>query len=160
MPAESRRKVRVLFPHSNGLKDVASSLGVNWTGNVTSGIDCIAARMEWEASKDSAIKGAIVDYNEKDCLALQRVANFLVSLGSSEATANPLVQQVSEIRIESQGRFGQINFALPEMQLSSISVPASSISETKFLFALTPPCGRVFGGSDQEHDRSGEPISK
>ena len=86
-------RTNVYFPaYSNGLKDIASFLGVNWTGKVTSGIDCIAARMRWEQSKDSVIKEEILDYNRQDCLALQRVANFLVSLGSSESTANPLVQ--------------------------------------------------------------------
>ena len=84
-------RTNVYFPvYSNGLKDIASFLGVNWTGKVTSGIDCIAARMRWEESRDSVIKEEIVDYNRQDCLALQRVANFLVSLGSSESTANPL----------------------------------------------------------------------
>ena len=61
------------------------------------------------------IKEEILDYNRQDCLALQRVANFLVSLGSSESTADPLVQQASEIQVESQGRFGKIDFAVPEM---------------------------------------------
>jgi hypothetical protein len=71
--------------------------------------------MRWEESKDSAIKEAIFDYNREDCLALQQVANFLVSLASSESTANPLVQQASEIHVESHGRFGKIDFAIPEM---------------------------------------------
>jgi predicted RecB family nuclease len=109
-------RTNVYFPvYSNGLKDVASFLGVNWTGKVTSGIECIAARMRWEESKDSMIKHEILNYNRQDCLALQRVANFLVSLGSSESTANPFVQQASEIQVESHGRFGQIDFAMPEM---------------------------------------------
>jgi predicted RecB family nuclease len=109
-------RTNVYFPaYSNGLKDVASFLGSLWTGTVTSGIDCIAARMRWEESKDSVIKAQILDYNRQDCLALQRVANFLISLGSSESTANPLVEQASEITVEPHGRFGQIDFAIPEM---------------------------------------------
>jgi predicted RecB family nuclease len=109
-------RTNVYFPaYSNGLKDVGLSLGVNWTGKVTSGIDCIVSRMRWEESKDSVIKDEILDYNRQDCLALQRVANFLVSLGSSESAANPSVQRASEIQVESHGRFGQIEFAIPEM---------------------------------------------
>ena len=109
-------RTNVYFPaYSNGLKDIASFLGVTWTGKVTSGIDCIAARMRWEESKDSVIKEEILDYNRQDCLAVQRVANFLLSLGSPEATATPLVQLASEIRVESHGRFGKIDFAVPEM---------------------------------------------
>ena len=93
-------RTNVYFPaYSNGLKDIASFLGVTWTGKVTSGIDCIAARMRWEESKDSVIKEEIVDYNRQDCLAVQRVADFLLSLGSPEATATPLVQLASEIKL-------------------------------------------------------------
>src|SRR5271157_5096555 len=109
-------RTNVYFPaYSNGLKDIASFLGVTWTGKVTSGIDCIAARMRWEESKDSVIKEEIVAYNRQDCLAVQRVAHFLHSLGSPEATATPLVQLVSEIRVDSHGRFGMVDFAVPEM---------------------------------------------
>jgi predicted RecB family nuclease len=110
-------RTNVYLPaYSNGLKDIASSLGVNWTGKITSGIDCIAARMRWEESKDQVIKDESLDYNRQDCLALKRVTDFLVSLGSSESTANPLVQLASEIQVESHGRFGQIDFAIPEMK--------------------------------------------
>ena len=109
-------RTNVYFPaYSNGLKDIASFLGVTWTGKVTSGIDCIAARMRWEESKDSVIKEEIVAYNRQDCLAVQRVAHFLHSLGSPEATATPLVQLASEIRVDSHGRFGKVDFAMPEM---------------------------------------------
>jgi predicted RecB family nuclease len=111
-------RTNVYFPvYSNGLKDIALFLGVNWTDQVTSGIDCIAARMRWEELNDSVIKEEILKYNRQDCLGLQRVANFLVSLGSSEATANPLVPQASEIQAENHGRFGQIEFAIPEMSV-------------------------------------------
>ena len=109
-------RTNVYFPvYSNGLKDIGAFLGTTWTGKVTSGIDCIAARMRWEESKDSVIKEEIVDYNRQDCLAVQRVADFLLSLGSPEATATPLVQLVSEIRVDSHGRFGKVDFAVPEM---------------------------------------------
>ena len=109
-------RTNVYFPvYSNGLKDIASFLGVNWTGNVTSGIECIAARMRWEESKESAIKEEIVEYNRQDCLALEKVANFLLTLGSSETTANPLVHEASEIQVKSPGKFGKIDFAVPEM---------------------------------------------
>ena len=55
-------RTNVYFPtYSNGLKDIASYLGVTWTGKVTSGIDCIAARLRWEESRDPVIKEEIVD---------------------------------------------------------------------------------------------------
>ena len=109
-------RTNVYFPaYSNGLKDIASYLGVTWTGKVTSGIECIAARLRWEESRDPVIKEEILDYNRQDCLAVQRVADFLSSLGSSEGTVHSQVQLASEIRVESHGRFGKIDFAVPEM---------------------------------------------
>ena len=109
-------RTNVYFPaYSNGLKDIASYLGVNWTGKVKSGIDCIAARMRWEQLKDPAIKEEIHDYNRQDCLAVQHVASFLLSLGSPDGTATSQVQLASRIEVESHGRFGTIDFAVPEM---------------------------------------------
>ena len=64
-------RTNVYFPaYSNGLKDIGACLGATWTGKVRSGIDCIAARIMWEESKDSAIKETILDYNRQDCLAI------------------------------------------------------------------------------------------
>ena len=82
-------RTNVYFPaYSNGLKDIGSYLGVTWTGKVTSGIECIAARMRWEESRDPVIKEEILDYNRQDCLAVKRVADFLSSLGSPEGTGH------------------------------------------------------------------------
>jgi len=109
-------RTNVYFPaYSNGLKDIASFLGTTWGGKITSGMDCIASRLRWEETRDLLIKEEIIEYNRRDCLAVQRVANFLLSLRSSEATATPLVQLASEIRVESHGRFGKVDFAVPEM---------------------------------------------
>ena len=109
-------RTNVYFPaYSNGLKEIVSFLGVTWTGKVTSGIECIAARMRWEESKDSLIKEEILDYNRRDCLAVQQVVQFLTSLGSPEGESTPLVQLASEIRVDSHGRFGKVDFAVPEM---------------------------------------------
>ena len=109
-------RTNVYFPaHSNGLKDVASFLGVTWTGKVTSGIECIAARMRWEESKDPVIKEEIHDYNRQDCLAVQQVVQFLTSFVSEPGTTVPEVRLASEIIVESNRRFGKIEFAVPEM---------------------------------------------
>jgi predicted RecB family nuclease len=109
-------RTNVYFPtHSNSLKDIAGFLGTTWTGLVTSGIDCIAARMRWEESKDPAIKNEIIEYNLQDCHALRRVTNFLRSLSIPDGEVKPEVQLASQIRVESHGRFGQIDFAVPDM---------------------------------------------
>src|SRR5271157_1997890 len=109
-------RTNVYFPaYSNGLKDIASFLGVTWGGKITSGMDCIASRLRWEETRDLPIKEEIIEYNRRDCLAVQRVANFLLSLGSPEGKSTPLVQLASEIRVDSHGRFGKVDFAVPEM---------------------------------------------
>ena len=109
-------RTNVYFPaYSNGLKDIGASLGATWTGGITSGIECIGRRLRWEESRDSRIKEEIIEYNQRDCVAVQRVACFLASLGSSDGASTPLVQLVSEIAIDSHGRFGKVDFAVPEM---------------------------------------------
>ncbi len=108
-------RTNVYFPtYSNSLKDIVAYLGTTWTGTITSGIECIAARRRWEKLRDPAIKKAILDYNRQDCLAVQRVVGFLSSL-SSEASADSQIQLASEIVVESHNRFGKVDFALPEM---------------------------------------------
>jgi hypothetical protein len=97
------------------LKDIASYFGATWDGQVASGIDCIASRLRWEESKDPLIKREIIEYNRRDCLAVQRVAGFLLSLGLPEVMAMSQVQLASEIAIESHGRFGKVDFATPDM---------------------------------------------
>ena len=132
-------RTNVYFPaYSNGLKDIGAFLGTTWTGKITSGIECLAARLRWEESKDSVIKEEILDYNRQDCLAVQRVAHFLHSLGSPEATTTPLVQLASEIRVDSHGRFGKVDFAVPEMSFIN-KCAALIIKGIRFLFALIQP---------------------
>lgn len=82
------------------------------------------------------IKEEIVDYNRQDCVAVQRVADFLLSLGSSERTATLQVQLASEVRVDSHGKFGSTDFAIPEMSYLN-KCTGSTINETRFLFAPT-----------------------
>jgi predicted RecB family nuclease len=109
-------RTNVYFPvYSNGLKDVASYLGATWDDRIASGVDCITFRLRWEESKDPLLQREIVEYNQRDCLAVRRVAHFLSSLGSTDGTATSQVQAASEIRVDSRGRFGSVTFAIPEM---------------------------------------------
>jgi predicted RecB family nuclease len=111
-------RTNVYFPaYSNGLKDVGACLGTTWTGKVTSGIECIAARLRWEESRDSAIQEEILDYNRQDCLAVQRVAHFLASLGSTQGTSAPEIVLASLIVSDAPKRFGKIKFTVPEMDV-------------------------------------------
>jgi predicted RecB family nuclease len=75
------------FPaYSNGLKDIASSVGATWEGRISSGIECIARRLRWEESREEVVKGEIMNCNRDDCLALDscsRARPILRSSGSS-----------------------------------------------------------------------------
>ena len=60
------------FPcYSNGLKDVARCLGFQWTSEGASGVQSIAWRMRWEATRDEEWKRMLITYNMEDCLALK-----------------------------------------------------------------------------------------
>jgi predicted RecB family nuclease len=50
-------RTNVYFPvYLNGLKDIGAYLGITWPGMITSGVECIEARLQWEHSGNLAIK--------------------------------------------------------------------------------------------------------
>ena len=74
------------FPcYSNGLKDVAHCLGFEWTSEGASGIQSLAWRMRWEATRDEEWNRLLITYNMEDCLALMRVTEFIRSVGARSA---------------------------------------------------------------------------
>ncbi len=77
-----RRLVNVLasiygcfyFPtYSNGLKDVASTLGFTWTEKDASGLLSLVWRRRWERGGRDEFKNKLVEYNLEDCAALKIV---------------------------------------------------------------------------------------
>ena len=155
-------RTNVYFPvYSNGLKDIGGYLGVSWTGMVTSGVECIAARLRWEQSRNSAIKEAILDYNRRDCLAVKDVAEFLSSLGIGRSRySHSQVQLASEIEVESHGRFGTIDFAVPEMNF--INKCARFDYQRDKVLVRTDPAVRasIRRKRARRHDPFGKPTSK
>ena len=64
----------VYFPtYSNGLKDVASTLGFRWTEKNASGIQSLVWRHRWERGEGNDFKNKLVVYNLEDCSALRIV---------------------------------------------------------------------------------------
>jgi hypothetical protein len=61
------------------------------------------------------IKEQIIEYNQRDCLAVRGVADFLLCLGNPDRDMKHEVQLAAEIVTESHKRFGKIEFAVPEM---------------------------------------------
>lgn len=92
---------RVYFPvHSNSLKNVARSLGFEWTDSAASGINSIAWRRQWEESIDPGAKERLVTYNRDDCTALQVVYDFIIAASSENSdmpAGQPSVTRVSQL---------------------------------------------------------------
>jgi hypothetical protein len=112
----------IYFPtFSNGLKEVAGYLGFRRSGWPATGLEAIAWRHDWESSRDSRVKQALIDYNREDCEALELVTNKIVDLHrmrSNDRSSRNDVILASEVKWESPFplRFGKNAFALPELE--------------------------------------------
>ena len=112
---------KIYFPtFSNGLKEIAEHLGSQWPGSPASGLETIVWRHRWEASTDPTMRQALVDYNRRDCEALELVAKGLVELhrkvpAEGKSSRNDIVL-VSEMKRESLFKFKRNAFAFPELE--------------------------------------------
>jgi predicted RecB family nuclease len=89
---------QVYFPRfSNGLKDVADSLGFTWTDVGCSGIQSIVWRNLWQVSHDTIIKEKLLRYNAQDCEAL-------------ELLTDSIRQLYEHTKIESTHQIGETSF--------------------------------------------------
>jgi predicted RecB family nuclease len=72
---------QVYFPTmSNRLKDIGGYLGATWSGRITSGLESIIYRREWEKSHSAEVMTALIGYNRDDCAALEMVTTALMRL--------------------------------------------------------------------------------
>jgi predicted RecB family nuclease len=72
---------QVYFPtYSNGLKDIASSIGARWQSPEADGLHTILWRSEWERTRAVSLKNQLIAYNQDDCAALALLADELVKL--------------------------------------------------------------------------------
>ena len=80
---------QVYFPvYSNGLKDIARFLGFKWADPLSSGLQSIVWRHEWEASGDPVIREMLTTYNADDCEALNVVFETLLRIAQPESDAS------------------------------------------------------------------------
>jgi predicted RecB family nuclease len=107
------------FPtHSNSLKDIGRLLGAEWSAPDASGIQSLVWRLEWEAGREESRKQQLVVYNREDCLALKKVAEFVISAcndGVVPPEAGPPVASTEDIRQEGGFRFRKTEFFCPEL---------------------------------------------
>lgn len=108
----------IYFPtRYNGLKDIATFLGATWTATNASGLQCLAWRLAWEASRDETLKQEVLRYNLEDCLALRCVTEFVLSVCAGAKSGNgPAVASVKDIQKETGFRFGSNDFFCPELE--------------------------------------------
>jgi len=72
---------QVYFPtFSNRLKDIGYFMGARWTGPVTSGLQSLTYRAEWEQSLAPELKTALLTYNRDDCVAIEKVTSDLTKI--------------------------------------------------------------------------------
>ena len=109
-------RTNVFFPtHSNRLKDIAACLGFTWSGPITTGIESLEWRKEWESSGNHRFKDELFRYNQEDCEALRAVVQCLQSLGRDPNEVTVKVQHTSDLESNSRGGFGKSTFAIPEI---------------------------------------------
>jgi predicted RecB family nuclease len=109
---------RVFFPvHENDLKSVAGYLGFHWSDPEPSGLQAIAWRLAWEATGDESLKRRLLDYNQDDCSALQRVVEVVRALGGDGspggAGAPTRVASVDDIKVPRTHKFCDPDYVLP-----------------------------------------------
>jgi predicted RecB family nuclease len=78
---------KVYFPaRSNTLKALGKLVGATWTSPVASGLQSVVWRLQWELSRDDALKDLLLTYNLEDCHALRLLIAELRNIGQAAAT--------------------------------------------------------------------------
>lgn len=105
--------------YGNGLKEVAELLGFEWSDPHASGIQSIVWRKRWELFGNSEYKRKLLQYNIEDCLALQLIKDWLVSI------ANKIKNNDEEgdfVRVENLKRQNLYNFGRTDYQIKDFDV--------------------------------------
>jgi predicted RecB family nuclease len=111
---------RVYFStFSNGLKEIAGNLGFRWSDPTATGIRTVAWRQEWEVSRMSTVKQALLTYNGEDCAALEVVAHKLLDLHQTSPQAdihlNDDIVDTAKLKWEHPYGFKRNTFVFPEL---------------------------------------------
>jgi predicted RecB family nuclease len=111
----------IYFPtRSNGLKDIAGLLSFKWSVEGASGLQALAWRLAWEAGKEEILKEKLLLYNQEDCFALKKVAEFVIAacVGScpGPTEGQPAVADVEDIQRPKNCRLGKAKFCFPELE--------------------------------------------
>jgi predicted RecB family nuclease len=109
---------RIYFPtYSNGLKDIGRHLGFHWSQKNPSGIKTVMWRSEWERTHEPSLKERLITYNTEDCLALQRVTEFVAAISSpdNESTPNQEIVRADTLPRRSWFKWGKTRYVMPDL---------------------------------------------
>jgi predicted RecB family nuclease len=110
---------QVYFPtYSNGLKDIGRWLGFEWSESEASGRQALMWRAQWETTCDPALKRKLIDYNQEDCQALQKVAEAIANTCSVRPSTAPeaISVNVSSLDRDPPLRFGPLQYVAPDFK--------------------------------------------
>lgn len=83
---------KVYFPvRSNGLKPLGRFLGAAWNDPQASGLQSLAWRHRWEATREERHKQSLLRYNREDCEAVQMLVARLDEI-RRDAASNPAIE--------------------------------------------------------------------
>lgn len=112
LPKIEKRMINVLsyfrtyiYPptYSNGLKEIASYLGFEWQISGSSGLESLKWREKWEEEKENRWKEQLIQYNQDDCNALEKVNQWIQLLATGSEKEN--IEQVAEMKRQSPYKF-------------------------------------------------------
>lgn len=89
--------------YSNGLKELATYLGFRWQEKEADGLQSIRWRKQWESTNENNWKEKLLQYNQDDCKALEKVNQWFQQLAVNAEQEG--VQQVAEMKKHSPYKF-------------------------------------------------------
>jgi len=102
--------------YSNGLKEIANSIGFKWSSDIPSGLQSIVWRKQWELTNNEDIKQLLITYNQEDCFALKFVAEWIEKIEICNSEKNDNFADVNSIKIETHLKWGKQKFLIPELE--------------------------------------------
>jgi predicted RecB family nuclease len=101
---------RYYFPtYSNGLKDIGTNLGAQWSEKKATGLQSLIWRHDWEHAGKDHFKDTLIQYNLDDCLALCQVTQAL-TIREGDSTFFPGLE--CEQAPEAQNRYSQRGYCV------------------------------------------------
>ncbi len=83
---------KVYFPvRSNGLKPLGRFVGAAWTDPNASGLQSLAWRCRWEATRDERFRQSLLTYNREDCEAVRLLVGCLDQI-KRDAASDPSIE--------------------------------------------------------------------